>query len=757
MPSRPVNPARGFLREVGAVGPTLCRPDRELLEHFLSRRDAAAFAELVRRHGRMVRGLALRVLRNEQDAEDVFQATFLALSRQATSLRPRESLGGWLHRVAFRLAQKARIDAARRRKHEGLAAAAEVADPLAQITLREAHEVLDRELARLPDKFRVPLVLCYLEGLTRDEAAHQLGWPPSTLKSRLEQARDRLRARLTGSGLALPGVLVAALFDQATAKGAVLPEALVKTTAAVAAGGGGVPAVSARVAALTEGVLRTMFLAKVKYVTALALALTLVAAGAGVLTRSGLSAGQSGAGTARLRSSLGILPRRVPSRSPKSQPALGQALAVARAIKEDGQQVQALVEISQALIKAGDRQAGLRTYAKALKVVRASSWVTKGVTLTWIGLEVGRHGDRAACRKALRDGLAAAQAVKNAEMRFITLNNIGLRLGQAGDLPAARKAFALALKAVNGTAQRFVDVVQFQAQCGMIRDARKTADRIKDAEILRNASHYVAVALANKGDIQGAQKLARLIGSNPEGAPAVTAPPYAVTQAIAAAQARAGDVKAALKTAGTISFPIEKVNALAAVAEGLAKKKPREALKTLKKAVALVKAGSGNADFEVVGLAARQAELGDKTGALKTAELVKNDGTKAWALARVASALANKDVRAAQGILPSALRLLARIENAPIRGQRSADQQNQCYARTEIVEVQVRAGKFRAALDTARALDERNGKEILLRRIARAQAAAGKVRDARAWIGKLKSPYLKAFALIGVAEGDSRR
>src|SRR5262249_7367725 len=158
---------------------------------------------LVRRHGPMVLRLCLGILQNEQDAEDAFQATFLILNRKAPSLRPRVSLGGWLFRVAYRTAQKAKIGAARRRKHEGCAAPGWVADPLAQITVREAHEALDRELARLPDKFRVPLVLCYLEGLTRDEAAHQLGWSPSTLKSRLEQARERLRLRLASRGLGI--------------------------------------------------------------------------------------------------------------------------------------------------------------------------------------------------------------------------------------------------------------------------------------------------------------------------------------------------------------------------------------------------------------------------------------------------------------------------------------------------------------------------------------------------------------------------
>jgi RNA polymerase sigma factor (sigma-70 family) len=274
MPSSQASPVLRYVREVATAEYLPNLADRELLERFITRHDQTAFAVLVHRHGPMVRRLCLHVLHNEQDAEDVFQATFLVLSRKAASLRPQESLAGWLYSVAYRIAQKARIDAARRRKHEGRAAIPQVADPLGQITLREAHEVLDRELARLPDKFRAPLVLCYLEGLTRDEAAHQLGWSPSILKSRLEQARDRLRARLASRGLALSGPLVASLFsgEALAAVPPVVPGATVKAAMVAAAGGAAGSVVSARVAALAEGVVKAMFSTKLEIATAALLA-----------------------------------------------------------------------------------------------------------------------------------------------------------------------------------------------------------------------------------------------------------------------------------------------------------------------------------------------------------------------------------------------------------------------------------------------------------------------------------------------------
>jgi RNA polymerase sigma factor (sigma-70 family) len=238
----------------------------------------------------MVLRLCRRVLQNEQDAEDAFQATFLILIHKAASLLPRDSLSGWLYTVAYRVAQKIRIDAARRRKYEARQAVTQEADPLRQMTVREAQEILDRELVRLPNKFRVPLVLCYLEGLTRDEAAKQLGLPPSTLKSRLEQAREQLRARLAWRGLALGGALVALTFSEGTGSAA-LPSILVDTTLAaakaVAAGGAmaslvstQVAVISSRPAVLAEGVLRAMCFVKLKIALAVVLMVGMAGAGA---------------------------------------------------------------------------------------------------------------------------------------------------------------------------------------------------------------------------------------------------------------------------------------------------------------------------------------------------------------------------------------------------------------------------------------------------------------------------------------------
>ncbi len=190
--------------------------DRDLLQAFALRGEHDAFAELLRRHGPMVLNLALHLLHHRQDAEDVFQATFLMLARKARSLRCESSVAAWLHRVAWRLAVRSR--AASKRRAAGVrrlvedhqpadAGRSPQRSPTDEISLREAQELLHQELAALPERLRLPLVLCYLQGRTRDEAARRLGWSLATLKRRLEQGRKLLHVRLSRRGVTLPAVL----------------------------------------------------------------------------------------------------------------------------------------------------------------------------------------------------------------------------------------------------------------------------------------------------------------------------------------------------------------------------------------------------------------------------------------------------------------------------------------------------------------------------------------------------------------------
>jgi RNA polymerase sigma factor (sigma-70 family) len=202
--------------------------DRSLVDRFVADRDEAAFRTLMARHGAMVLGVARRLVGEPSAAEDVFQATFLALARRADTIRRADSVGSWLYGVACHLALKARTREARRQRHERRAADRSPGASAADISCREWIAVLDEELLRLPETLRLPLVLCYLEGLTQDEAAHHLNWSLSTLRRRLDRGREVLRLRLTRRGIAFSSALVA-LAVTIPARAAVLPRSLVRS------------------------------------------------------------------------------------------------------------------------------------------------------------------------------------------------------------------------------------------------------------------------------------------------------------------------------------------------------------------------------------------------------------------------------------------------------------------------------------------------------------------------------------------------
>jgi RNA polymerase sigma factor (sigma-70 family) len=169
-----------------------------LLERFTRHQDKSAFQALMQRHGPMVLAVCERVLHHAQDAEDACQVTFLVLLRKAGRIGEPELLANWLSRVALRTALKARANAARRSQKERQAASRPTPDLLLDVISRERKVLLDQELGPLPEKYRAPLVLCYLQGKTNQEAALQLGWPPGSMSSLLARGRELLRDRLAG-------------------------------------------------------------------------------------------------------------------------------------------------------------------------------------------------------------------------------------------------------------------------------------------------------------------------------------------------------------------------------------------------------------------------------------------------------------------------------------------------------------------------------------------------------------------------------
>ncbi len=285
MPTGQADRLMPTLRRVVLARQSAGRTDGELLGAFVLSADADAFAELVRRHGPMVLGVCRRVVGDHTTADDAFQASFLVLARRAASVRPRERVGSWLYGVAYRTALKARTVLARRRSREKqVSVMPEPTAPAAPPAWPDLQPIIDEELARLPDKLRLPVVLCDLEGRPQREVAKHLNVPPATLATRLASARRTLATRLTRRGVTLSGGALAGLMGLHASASAV-PHALAAGVVRAVESGAAGALVSAQAVQLSEGVIQMMMLAKLKavaVVAAVALALT-TGVGAGLM------------------------------------------------------------------------------------------------------------------------------------------------------------------------------------------------------------------------------------------------------------------------------------------------------------------------------------------------------------------------------------------------------------------------------------------------------------------------------------------
>jgi RNA polymerase sigma factor (sigma-70 family) len=274
--------------------------DAQLLERFANRRDEEAFAALVARHGAMVFNVCQRTLHNDADAEDACQATFLILARKCRSIRKKASVGSWLHGVALRAASTLRKQMVRRRERDKGATPLSETNPVAEITWREVRTILDEEIERLPEKFKGPVLLCFLEGKAHNEGAQELGWSLTTFRGRLERARELLRQALSRRGITLSGALLATLLAEKTAL-AISPYlmiAVVKAALAREAAAQGV--LSTQVSTLAQEVIQTMFWSKLKVGVAATL-LALVTFGTIGFAAHGLAGSGNAQETARAK------------------------------------------------------------------------------------------------------------------------------------------------------------------------------------------------------------------------------------------------------------------------------------------------------------------------------------------------------------------------------------------------------------------------------------------------------------------------
>ncbi len=354
------------VRQLGALflgGSLAGLSDRQLLERFADAGHEpdgqAAFAALVGRHGPMVLRICRQLLGDAQHAEDAFQAVFLVLAQKARSIRDPELLGHWLYGVATRTAQCARQQVARRRRWEenltmsgpgtGSCVPAEPTAPPADRPAidREQAEALHGEVDRLPRAFRMPVVLCYFEGLTIDQAARRLRCPTGTLHSRLARAKEKLRIGLARRGVVLPAAALGAVPVPRSASASVPPllcETTTRAAIAFAARHAAAGTLSAPVAALAQEVLNTMLVHKLRLVVMTVLALAAVATGTGWLAHSlamkeqpvpqpaATNVGRGSPGTRR------VAAQRPDRRSPEPEPA--RMTVAGRILDPDGKPVQ---------------------------------------------------------------------------------------------------------------------------------------------------------------------------------------------------------------------------------------------------------------------------------------------------------------------------------------------------------------------------------------------------------------------------------
>lgn len=696
------------LFRVGAVGDI---GDGQLLEQFIANRNGAAFEVLLERHGPMVWGVCLRVLGDYHDAEEAFQAAFLALVRKAASVSPRESVGNWLYGVARRTALKLKTALARRRARERQLSLVRELGSLQHDPWHELGPVLDQELGRLPERYRCPIVLCDLEGRTRSEAARQLGWPEGTVASRLARGRELLAGRLTRLGVAPSSGALALLLAKEASAG--VPTHLAAFTAGaanlVASGRNPAGLISFQVGSLANGAVRIVALKKL---LAVAMALAICLAGWGVCYFAPASeppAAQKG--------NQGV---------PPSQPP---------AAKQDVSQVR--TEVNSVL-------------ARAIRSVPSVGDVEQRV---WILCEVARIQTQAGLDEELGKTLKlAVQAARESESDHRRID-VAAALAEAGQV---RHALEIA-GAVHRELEReraFSVVAEGQVRAGDIAGALRTAALIKTDYLKGDVLRSVAIAQAKREDFQGSLRTAGTIAD--AGARGLALVEIAARQNSAKQPGAAETLKQVREIADKLPVVLD------------AGGEPGDTKPALCCELARVLAASGAlddarqlassitkspwVDIAWKNIVTVQSERGESEAALKTADHIRSGYQKGEALKAVVAALVRANglsqaCRVADSIETGFWHVEALLEIA--RGYARAGQHQE-----------VAAIVTRVRLEAERVKDEpRNGnlKPAAFGRIARAQGELDEEGAALLWIEAEPSNLVKAWSLLGLAEGMSKR
>src|SRR6516225_8731364 len=428
MPDREIHAVVEFIHGLVADPDLASRTDNELLKRFLADRDENAFEALVRRHGPMVLALCRRILRDPQDAEDAFQAAFLVLVRKAASIAKPELLGNWLYGVAYRTARAARAAAEKRRVQEAEAVPRE--QPAQESPWQELQPYLDRELCRLPEKYRIPLVLCHLEEKSRQEAARTLGLPEGTLSSRLARGRALLAQRLTRWCPSVAGeVFLAGLGKQAIA--APLVQATTRAGLSVLAGQPiNTGLVSAQVALLSQGVLRSMFMTKLKVAVAVLCVGSLLACAAGMAVSRGFGKEDDS-------------PAAVGESKSPSDSLMNQVLETTKDITDAQVKLRVLLRIASVQDKTGDPAGARKTRHEALELAKGFAAGSPRVeALLTVAQSQMKAKDRVDALAALKQAEEAVAAIEDENERMNSQWRLVSAQATAGDYEGGLRTLA---------------------------------------------------------------------------------------------------------------------------------------------------------------------------------------------------------------------------------------------------------------------------------------------------------------------------
>jgi RNA polymerase sigma factor (sigma-70 family) len=742
---------RTLLRTVRyAAGSPVDQPgDGELLERFVGRQDEAAFAELLRRHGAWLYGLCRRLVPDFHTAEDVFQATVLVLIRRARTVRRQASVGSWLHGVVLRVAARARSQVGRWQDIDDCLTLSPAPDPADDAARCEAVRLLHEELARLPTRYREPILLCDLAGLSREAAAHRLGCGEGSIKGRLERGRAALRDRLVRRGLA---VTAASFFVPEAAPPAVsaaMSESLLRASAALTLGFGA-EGMSPSVVGLMEGMLHVSWANAWKGMAAVAVLGAAAAGigwagGAGPLTWPAKQVTPSGA-TAHPLAPAEPVPA---SDNGPAKAALREAERILENVSGDAMERGRLwCDIARFYAKFGDRDAAKSALVKAKAVMNANGW-------RYVGSGYAALGDA-------KDVLALAKEMPPPDPRLGNtlsphdsfLQEPCITAAESGQAKAAL-AIADAMEDAESRAwfrsfalrRPILDRAKSGDMEGALRAANNLPSDLEKARALVGSVNFLdsdsglALVQYEAGNLDGARRSVRealvLTASLPGGQPA-----YKVEHLIVAAiraLARINDLEAAQRKLPQLTLPDYRVKAVAYIAMAQVRngheKQALDAVDKLERAKDRI--------YLLHQIGSEQAKAGNKAGA-------KTSFRRAAALVfanEVGSGYQLVSAQVKAGDLDGAIEVATKLTT-----ERTDLVNDQFWF--NIASYQAKAADFVGAFETTtKRVKGRWSRGTCLGQIAKEQTRAGHEAVARFWIAREEDALNKAYALVGLADG----